>query len=172
MTNTENSNDDLPGVLAKACPGAELQWSSYRGQDRVVVSSTALHEVLRACRDQGGFDQLTDITCVDFLEMEGATDRFELVYVLLAVESGRRLVVKTYLNEPDLEVPSVYDIWIAADWLEREVYDMFGVVFTGHPNFKRLLLPQEFASFPLRKDYPQKGRGERHNFPVITRAES
>ena len=82
------------------------------------------------------------------------------------------MTLKTYLNEPDLTIPSATSVWFGADWLEREVYDMYGIIFAGHPNFKRLLLPQEFQSFPLRKDYPVKGRGERHNFPVITRAES
>ncbi len=104
--------------------------------------------------------------------MPGATDRFELSYNVLNVDNGDRIIVKAYLNEPDLTVPSATQVWSGADWLEREVYDMYGITFEGHPNFKRLLLPQEFASFPLRKDYPQKGRGERHNFPVITRAES
>jgi NADH-quinone oxidoreductase subunit C len=116
-------------------------------------------------------DQLVDITAVDLLEYSGATDRFEVVYLLLDVESGQRLIVKTHVNEPELTLPSAVPIWFGADWLEREVYDMFGIVFEGHPNFKRLLLPEEFESFPLRKDYPVKGRGERHNFPIITRAE-
>jgi NADH-quinone oxidoreductase subunit C len=117
-------------------------------------------------------DMLVDITAVDFLEYEGAKDRFEVVYCLLDTESNERLIVSVFLNEPDLELPSVYGIWRAADWLEREVFDMFGIRFPGHPNMKRLLLPEEFVSFPLRKDYPMKGRGERHNFPVITRAQS
>jgi NADH-quinone oxidoreductase subunit C len=90
----------------------------------------------------------------------------------LNTESGERLIVKTHVNEPQLTLPSMVPVWFGADWLEREVYDMFGIVFEGHPNMKRLLLPDEFESFPLRKDYPVKGRGERHNFPVITRAES
>ncbi len=80
--------------------------------------------------------------------------------------------MSTFLNEPDLKLPSAYPLWTSADWMEREVYDMFGIVFEGHPNFKRLLLPDEFASFPLRKDYPVQGRGERHNFPVVTRSQS
>ncbi len=82
------------------------------------------------------------------------------------------MIVKTHVNEPHLTLPSMVPIWFGADWLEREVYDMFGILFEGHPNMKRLLLPDEFESFPLRKDYPIKGRGERHNFPIITRAES
>lgn len=159
-------------LLATELPRIQTEWSSFRDQTRVKIPSASVLEVLLCLRDKGGFNQLTDLTCVDYLEMQGATDRFEVIYILLNIESGERLVVKTFLNEPDLKLPSVTPIWFGADWLEREVYDMYGIEFTGHPNFKRLLLPDEFASFPLRKDYPQQGRGERHNFPVITRAES
>ena len=148
-----------------------LTWTEFRGQQRVSVKSSDLSSALTAARD-AGMDQLIDITAVDLLEYPDATDRFEVVYLLLNTESGERLIVKTHLNEPELNLPTAMPIWFGADWLEREVYDMFGIVFDGHPNFKRLLLPQEFESFPLRKDYPVKGRGERHNFPVITRAES
>jgi NADH-quinone oxidoreductase subunit C len=95
-----------------------------------------------------------------------------VVYGLLNTVSGERLFVRAFLNDPDLTVPSVYSLWKGADWLEREVYDMYGIVFDGHPDLRRILLPEEFTSFPLRKDYPLRGRGERHNFPVITRAES
>jgi NADH-quinone oxidoreductase subunit C len=119
-----------------------------------------------------GMDQLVDVTAVDLLEYPNATDRFEVVYLLLNTDSGERLIIKTHVNEPKLTLPSMVPIWFGADWLEREVYDMFGIRFEGHPNMKRLLLPEEFESFPLRKDYPIKGRGERHNFPIITRAES
>ncbi len=159
-------------VLATQLPRIATVWSEFRDQQRVVVDAGSVYEVLRCLRDKAGFDQLTDLTAVDHLEMDGATDRFEVVYCLLNIESGERVIVRTFLNEPDLKLRSATSIWHGADWLERECYDMFGIVFEGHPNFKRLLLPQEFASFPLRKDYPQQGRGERHNFPVITRAES
>ncbi len=152
-------------------PGVAPQWSTFQDQKRLVVPSANLLETLRACKGLG-FNQLTDVTCVDLLEYGNATDRFEMVYLLLNIDTGERLTVKIYLNEPDLTIPSATQVWFGADWLEREVYDMYGIVFEGHPNFKRLLLPQEFQSFPLRKDYPVKGRGERHNFPVITRAES
>lgn len=159
-------------TLAAKLPQIELEWTEFRGQSRVKIPADGLLKVLLCLRNEAGFDQLTDLTCVDQLELEGATDRFELVYILLNVGTGDRVVVRTYLNEPDLKLPSATSVWFGADWLEREVYDMYGIEFEGHPNFKRLLLPDGFASFPLRKDYPQQGRGERHNFPVITRAES
>lgn len=181
MSNQPSTNIAVPGSTAQlestkanlvaALPGVELTWSVFCSQDRVLFPAASLLKVLQALKS-AGFDQLTDLTAVDLLEYGNATDRFEIVYCLLHVDSGLRLIAKTHLSEPDLTIPSATQVWLGADWLEREVYDMYGIIFDGHPNFKRLLLPQEFQSFPLRKDYPVKGRGERHNFPVVTRAES
>jgi len=158
--------------LQTALPDVAQSWTTFQGQERVVVPASHVLEFLTACRERAAFDQLIDLTCVDLLEMPGAVDRFEVVYCLLSVDVGTRLIVKTYLNEPNLTIPSATSVWFGADWLEREAYDMFGIIFEGHPNFKRLLLPDEFVSFPLRKDYPQQGRGERHNFPILTRSKS
>lgn len=163
--------ESVKSRLAESLPGISLAWSEFRKQTRVVCPAFELLKCLNAFK-QAGFDQLTDLTAVDLLDYGNVNDRFEIVYCLLNIETGLRLIAKTYLNEPDLTIPSATCVWFGADWLEREVYDMYGILFAGHPNFKRLLLPQEFQSFPLRKDYPVKGRGERHNFPVITRAES
>jgi len=151
--------------------GSEITESTFRDNRRIVVPQARVFAVLEFLK-RGGFDMLVEVTAVDYLEYEGATDRFGLVYVVLNTTTGERLVIKTYLNPPDLEVPSAYPLWKSADWLEREVYDMFGITFAGHPDLRRILMPEEFTAFPLRKDYPLKGRGERHNFPVITRAES
>ena len=115
---------------------------------------------------------LVDVTAVDYLYYPDARDRFGVVYALLNTATGERVYVKTYLNEPDLTIPSAFPLWKGADWMEREVFDMYGIVFAGHPDLRRILMPEEFTTFPLRKDYPLRGRGERHNFPVITRAES
>ena len=108
---------------------------------------------------------------VDYAKYPNAADRFGVVYLLLNTGSGERVIVKTALNEPEPTLPSVFALWKGADWMEREVFDMYGVIFEGHPNLRRILLPDEFTAFPLRKDYPLRGRGERHNFPLITRAE-
>ncbi len=114
---------------------------------------------------------LVDLTCVDYLAYRGATSRFGLVYLLLSVDRGERLVVRTFVDDPQPAVPSAVPLWQAADWLEREVWDLFGIRFEGHPDLRRIVLPEQFTAHPLRKDYPLQGRGERHNFPVITRAE-
>jgi NADH-quinone oxidoreductase subunit C len=143
--------------------------SEFRDQVRAVVPADKIFDALRFLKENRGFDFLVDITCVDYLHYRGATDRFGLVYLLTNTATNERLIVRTFVNEPDLVVPSVTPLWEGADWMEREVWDMFGIRFDGHPDLRRILLPEEFVAFPLRKDYPLQGRGERHNFPVITR---
>jgi NADH-quinone oxidoreductase subunit C len=150
----------------------EIAESTFRDNRRIVVPQKLVYVVLEYLKEEQGFDTLMDLTAVDYLEYPGATDRFGVVYGLVSTTSGERLIVKTFVNPPDLELPSVFPLWRSADWMEREVYDMYGIPFAGHPDLRRILMPEEFTAFPLRKDYPLKGRGERHNFPVITRAES
>jgi len=150
---------------------AGVTTSEYRGQTRVVVPRDALYETLAYLKDQQGFDLLVDISCVDYLKYRGAVDRFGLVYCLANTTENDRLIVRVMLNEPDLTVSSAVPLWEGANWLEREVYDMFGITFDGHPDLRRLLMPPEFTAYPLRKDYPLQGRGERHNFPVLQRGE-
>lgn len=143
--------------------------TEFRSDTRVVVSVPGLMPAMKLLKEQGGFDLLVDVTCVDYLNYRDAEHRFGLVYLLANTITAERLTVRAYLNEPNLTVPSMFHLWNGADWLEREVYDMFGIVFEGHPDLRRILMPEEFTAFPLRKDYPMQGRGERHNFPVITR---
>jgi len=161
---------DKPAGLRAAFDGVTV--SVFRGDTRMVVPRALLSRVMQSLRDEQGFDFLVDITCVDYLNYRQAADRFGLVYLLANTKTNERVTVRVFLNEPDLEVPSVVPLWEGANWLEREVYDMFGITFAGHPDHRRILMPQEFAAFPLRKDYPLRGRGERHNFPVITRETS
>jgi NADH-quinone oxidoreductase subunit C len=149
-----------------------LTQSEFRDNRRVVVAAGQVYALLETLKNSHGFNMLVDVTCVDYLEYEGASDRFGVVYCLLNMASGERLIVKTFINDPNPTLPTVTPLWMGADWMEREVYDMFGITFTGHHDLRRILMPDEFTAFPLRKDYPIKGRGERHNFPVITRSES
>jgi NADH-quinone oxidoreductase subunit C len=146
--------------------------STFRDNRRLIVPVGQLYAVLQFLKDQCGFDMLIDVTAADYLNYPDARERFGVIYLLLDTVSGERVVVKTYVNDPDPTVPSVFPLWKGADWMEREVYDMFGIIFEGHPDLRRLLMPEAFTAYPLRKDYPLRGRGERHNFPVITRVES
>jgi NADH-quinone oxidoreductase subunit C len=156
----------------KARLGVEVADSTFRDNRRIAVPAENVYALLEYLKVEQGFDMLVDVTAVDYLEYPDATDRFGVVYCLLNTASGERLIVKTFVNPPDPELPSMYPLWRGADWMEREVFDMFGITFTGHPDLRRILMPDEFTAYPLRKDYPRQGRGERHNFPVITRAES
>jgi NADH-quinone oxidoreductase subunit C len=152
--------------------GYDIAESTFRDNRRLIVPRAKVYFVLEHLWRNYGFDQLVEMTAADYLEYPEATDRFGVMYVLLNTTTGERVIVKTLLNPPELELPSVFPLWHSADWLEREVYDMYGITFEGHPDLRRILMPEEFTAYPLRKDYPLKGRGERHNFPVITRAES
>ncbi len=147
----------------------DLQFNTFRGRKRIVVGRESLLDLLTALKQDFGFDLLVDITCVDYLNYRGATQRFGLVYNLANTQTNERLIIRCYVDEPELAVPSAVPLWQAANWFEREVWDMFGITFDGHPELTRILLPEEFAAHPLRKDYPLQGRGERHNFPVLTR---
>ena len=158
-------------ALKSKFPEDGLTFSQFRDNHRVIVPASRLLDILTFLKNDCLFNFLAEITAVDYLEYEGAKDRFGVVYVLVCTTSGERLVLKTHVNDPDPVLPSAYPLWKAADWLEREVYDMFGIKFSGHPDLRRILTPDEFTAYPLRKDYPLKGRGERHNFPVLTRAD-
>lgn len=149
-----------------------LSFSLFRDNRRIVAPAAIVYDVLEFLKASCGFNFLVDICGIDYLEYPNARDRFGVVYSLLGTETGERIYVKTMVNDPDPQLKSVYPLWRGADWMEREVYDMFGIQFEGHPDLRRILMPDEFEGFPLRKDYPLRGRGERHNFPVITRAES
>lgn len=151
---------------------ADVTETTFRGQRRLHVPAAQALELLTWLYKQQGFDMLVDITAVDYLEYPDATDRFGVIYLLSNTTANERVTVKTFVNPPEPRLPSAVGIWKGADWMEREVFDMFGIVFTGHPDLRRILMPEEFAAFPLRKDYPLQGYGERHNFAVLTRAES
>jgi NADH-quinone oxidoreductase subunit C len=157
-------------ALQQHWPAAHLD--EFRGHTRALIPRESLFAVLRELKQQFDFDFLVDITCVDYLYYRDAVDRFGLVYLLASTTTNERLTVRVMLNEPELSVPSATPLWEGANWLEREVYDMFGIRFEGHPDLRRLLMPEEFTAFPLRKDYPLQGRGERHNFPVLARREA
>jgi len=148
---------------------ADALVSEFRGDTRIVVSPAMLQRVMSMLKSERRFDLLVDVTCVDYLNYRDATDRFGLVYLLANTATSERVTIRTFLNEPDLTIPSMVPLWPGANWMEREVWDMYGINFDGHPDLRRILMPEEFAAFPLRKDYPMQGRGERHNFPVLTR---
>jgi NADH-quinone oxidoreductase subunit C len=162
-------------VLNQKFSGA-FTTGEFRDNKRVVVPADkapdTLYPLLKCLKEECGFDFLCDVAGIDYLGYPNAADRYAVVYALVNTTTGERLFVKAYANDPDPELPSAVPLWKGADWMEREVFDMYGVKFAGHPDLRRILMPAEFTAYPLRKDYPLRGRGERHNFPTVTRAES
>src|SRR4051812_28848355 len=136
MTSTVEST-----LTEKLGPGS-FTTSAFRDNRRVIVSPDQLYSTLECLKIHCGFDMLADVTAVDYLKYPDARDRFGVVYVLLNTTSSERVIVKTYLNEPDLTIPSAFPLWKGADWMEREVYDMYGIVFAGHPDLRRILMPE------------------------------
>jgi NADH-quinone oxidoreductase subunit C len=102
---------------------------------------------------------LTDLTAVDW--MDARANRFEVVYQLLSISKNRRLTIRVELSEDKPRIPSATALWQGANFLEREVWDMFGIIFEGHPDLRRILLYEEFKGHPLRKDYPVQGKQPR-----------
>lgn len=163
---------DYEQVLRQEFGEGAFTTSVFRDNRRMVVGPQQVYAFLECLKTRCGFDMLAELTAVDYLNYPDARDRYGVIYVLVATATGQRLVVKTHVNDPAPILPSCWALWRGADWLEREVYDMFGIIFEGHPDLRRILMPDDFASYPLRKDYPLRGKGERHNLPVLTRAES
>jgi len=137
-----------------------LATHEFRGDETAVIRPTALLEIMDFLKGDPEFDFniFMDLTAVDYLTFEGKAPRFEVVYHLLSLKGSQRIRIKVPIEEKDPSLPSVSAIWPAADWYEREVWDMFGIRFTGHPNLKRILMYEEFNGHPLRKDYPVNKR--------------
>jgi NADH-quinone oxidoreductase subunit C len=131
----------------------------YRGETTVTLAPDALVEACRALREAPSlrYDMLEDLTAVDWLERE---PRYDVIYQLLSLQTRASVRLKIQVggeDDPDPEVPTVMDIWSAADWFEREVYDLFGIRFTGREGLTRILMPSDWVGHPLRKDYPISG---------------
>jgi NADH-quinone oxidoreductase subunit C len=153
---------DILARLRERFGAAVLASHAEHGDHTLLVDRAALSEVLRFCRDDAAlrFDMLMDLTAVDYLTYPGREDapRFEVVYHLYSVPHNHRVRVKVGVEEDDPVVPTAFPLWPIADWFEREVWDMFGLRFEGHPDLRRLLLYEQFEGHPLRKDYPVSRR--------------
>jgi len=145
--------------LQQEFPGAVLSVHDQHGDETVTTKRENLLEVIRHLKEDPAFDLnvLIDITAVDGLGMK-TKPRFEMVYHFYSLAKKHRLRVKVKIDEKDAVMPTLTSLWPIADWLEREVWDMFGICFEGHPDLKRILMYEEFTGHPLRKDYPYSKR--------------
>lgn len=142
----------LIDLVTKKFPDAIIGSHSRLGNDTVIVDAKLSHEILLFLRDDDAakMNFCRDITAVDYLNR---VPRFEVVYVLYSLEKKHQLLVRVQLSEKEPTIDSIFDIWDCAAWMEREVYDMYGVIFANHPDLRRVLLYEEFEGHPLRKDY-------------------
>jgi NADH-quinone oxidoreductase subunit C len=130
--------------------------AEYRGEFTIVLRKESIVECAKLLRDDPrfAFDSLRDVCGADYARPEG---RFEVVYNLYSLSHNRRLRLKVRVDESDCRVPSVTEVWPAANWAEREAFDMYGITFDNHPDLRRIYMPPEFEHYPLRKDFPLMG---------------
>ncbi len=143
----------LANILRETFPNAVQDIVEFRGEATVVVDPKSIVEVAAYCRDTDGFEfnLLSDLAGIDYYPAE---PRFGISYVLYSLPLNHTLRLKVFLPGANPVVDTLTTVWLGANWLEREVYDMFGVTFTGHPDLRRILMPFDWTGYPLRKDYP------------------
>lgn len=142
------------GKLAGKFPGGITKTTEFRGETTIHVTAEVFPGVMKTCRDGLGYAMLLDVSSLDHF---GDDPRFEMVYELATLDDKKHLRVRLPVGEEE-NVPSVANLWAAADWHEREVYDMMGIHFSGHPDMRRILMWEGYPFHPLRKDFPLAGR--------------
>ena len=160
----------LPKIIARIedkFSDSTLDTTKFVGEDIIHIKGFSNLDILKLFKDNG-FNFLADMTAIDNLTL-GGFERFSVVYHLLSHETKERVTVKAYVPENQPELPSAESLWKTADWQEREIYDLFGISFKGHPNLTRIMNPDDYKGHPLRKDYPRLGMKERDDFPVVKR---
>jgi NADH-quinone oxidoreductase subunit C len=148
--------DRILEKLSSYFKASVISTTEFRGELTVAIKKEDLVQICDFLKHDEDlrFDLLEDLSGVD---MYTPTDRFQIVYHLFSLKNRYRLRVKVMVDESELEVPTVSSVWSSANWHEREAYDMFGIVFEGHPDLRRLYMPDEFEYYPLRKDFPLMG---------------
>jgi NADH-quinone oxidoreductase subunit C len=148
---------EIAEKIKEKFPEEVLDIREFRGQVSVTLKKDRIVDICRYCHDDGNldFDYLRDICGVDYLGKK--EPRFEVVYHLYSIRRRHMIRLKAQVPEKDPSIDSVMPVWIGADWHERECFDMFGIVFKGHPDLRRVLLAEDWEGHPLRKDYPVKG---------------
>ena len=141
--------------LIDECAEAVQSTHANLGDATAIVDHSAIVDVLGFLRDEADFEMLMDVTAVDYL---GETPRFEVVYHLYSVKHGERLRIKARVPEDDAKIDTATALYASANWMEREVFDLYGIRFDGHPDLRRILLYDDFEGHPLRKDYPKERR--------------
>ena len=157
MAEDNIAEDNIENKLKKKFPKDILDVKTFRDELSIYVEKDSIEKVAKFLRDDKelAFDFLSDLCGVDKISSDNS---FEVVYHLYSLKRNHRVRLKVQIPASVPHISSVVNIWKTADWHEREAYDMFGIVFEGHPDLRRILTPDEFEGYPLRKDYPLRGR--------------
>lgn len=153
-------NKSLAEAIKHKFPNIVIETLDLKGTPCVVIKKEGIRGLAASLKNDAEFqfNVLMDLSAVDYLFWEEKEFRFEVVYNLFSISKNQRLFIKAQLSEADPSIDSVSSLWPSANWFEREVWDMFGLHFQGHPNLKRILMYEEFKGHPLRKDYPYNQR--------------
>jgi NADH-quinone oxidoreductase subunit C len=158
----EMEETEILAKLKNKFPQQVKETFIFLGMEVAVIDKEALFEVMSFLKEKPqDYAMLLDLTCVDYL---GEEPRFEMVYHLFSLSSNRRLRIKARVSEKEPRIASLTPLWRNANWLEREVYDLFGIEFVGHPDLRRIFMYDGFEGHPLRKDYPLRLRQPRIKF--------
>lgn len=161
MANNVENNPTAEKLKSKF--GADiLKVEVFHNQQTVIVKRDAILGIMKFLKEETelAYDFLADVTAVDYLKME-KSPRFQVVYNLRSMKHSRRVRIKVPVPENDCRIESMSELWKTANWLEREVFEMYGITFDHHPDLRKLLMPEAYEYYPLRKDYPLRGKGER-----------
>lgn len=159
---------DIAEKIKERFPDQVVDVAEFSGQVSVIVKKDQIVPILKYLHDDPllSFDHLQDLTAVDYLKKKDV--RFEVVYNLYSIRYRHHIRIRAQVPENDTKINSSVPIWAGADWHERECFDMFGIVFTGHPDLRRILMPEDWEGYPLRKDYPLQGPALENDWPGFT----
>lgn len=147
-------------ALKEKFPESVLEEKEYRGETTLIITKESVLDIFTFLKNELEFTFLADITAVDYFDIQ--SPRYEMVYHIHRFgpdyEDNTRLRIKTGVSEDELRIDSLMPLWKGADWLEREVYDMFGIEFAGHSDLRRILMPEDYGPHPLRKDFDVRNR--------------
>lgn len=148
---------DIAETIKGKFPDQVIEVVESRDQVSVIIKRDQIVAILRFLHDDPllSFDHLQDLTAVDYIKKKEI--RFEVVYNIYSIRYRHRIRIRAQVPENDPKIDSVVSVWAGANWHERECYDMFGINFVGHPDLRRILMPEDWEGYPLRKDYPLKG---------------
>jgi len=144
----------LAAAVKTLAPDGAITVSVTRGDVQLLVPRDIIHSVLKMLKEEFHYTYLSDLVATDRFTSE---DRFEVIWNIVSLKDRTRIFVKTRIPEENPTLPTSIDIWPGADWNEREAFDMMGIRFDGHPDMRRLFLPEDFEYFPLRKEFPMMG---------------